>query len=345
MTATIKDVAKLAGVSFKTVSRVINREPSVGDELRTRVWAAIEELNYQPNLSARQLRGAASFIAFIYDNPNSHYVIEMQHGLLEECQRQGFELLIHPLPADTADIVDELLQLAANGHIAGLVLTPPFSESGALVNALQKHGISHVRILSGEGDSESDPGSPCVMVDDYHAAYDITHYLLGLGHRRIAFLGGDAEHASSENRLEGYRAALADSAVEEQPELILPGEYTFDSGSERTGKLISLPQSPTAIFACNDEIAAGALFAARIKQVAVPQALSIIGFEDSPFSRQSWPKLTTAHQPNAEIANSAARLLIEDIRSQRQGEEDTAKRDKAFKPELVVRDSTCPAPT
>ncbi len=95
--ATIKDVAKLAGVSFKTVSRVINREPSVGEELQERVWAAIKELDYQPNLSARQLRGAASFIAFIYDNPNSHYVIDMQHGILSECREQGFELLIHPV--------------------------------------------------------------------------------------------------------------------------------------------------------------------------------------------------------------------------------------------------------
>jgi LacI family transcriptional regulator len=342
MKATIKDVAKLAGVSFKTVSRVINREPSVGKELRDRVWAAIEELNYQPNLSARQLRGAASFIAFIYDNPNSHYVIEMQHGLLAECQRQGFELLIHPLSANAGDFVEELLQLAENGHIAGLVLTPPFSESQVLIAALEERKVSHVRILSGE--SECACNSPCVLVDDYHAAYDITHYLLGLGHRRIAFLGGDAEHASSEKRLEGYRAALVDSGIEEETELVVPGEYTFDSGSDRTGQLLTLPQPPTAIFACNDEIAAGALFAARIKQVAVPQAMSIIGFEDSPFSRQSWPKLTTAHQPNTEIANSAAKLLINAIRSTRQGEEEQTSSHVAFKPELVLRDSTCPAP-
>lgn len=343
MNATIKDVAKLAGVSFKTVSRVINREPSVGEALQAKVWAAIEELNYQPNLSARQLRGAASFIAFIYDNPNSHYVIEMQHGILEECKRQGFELLIHPTDSTDANYVTELRQLVSNGHVAGLVLTPPFSESDVLIEALESRGMRHVRILSGGGDCEN--RGPCVLIDDYHAAYDITQYLLGLGHRDIAFLGGHEEHdSSSEKRLDGYLAALRDAGLPRREDLILPGSYSFDSGSERTTRLLGLEEAPSAIFACNDEIAAGALFAARIQQVAVPQQLSIIGFEDSPFSRQSWPKLTTAHQPNSEIAAGAARILIESIRSSRHGDDELAPAKLEFKPELVVRDSTCPAP-
>jgi LacI family transcriptional regulator, galactose operon repressor len=341
MKATIKDVAKLAGVSFKTVSRVINREPSVGEALQAKVWAAIEELGYQPNLSARQLRGAASFIAFIYDNPNSHYVIEMQHGILEECKRQGFELLIHPTDSTDADYINELRQLVSNGHVAGLVLTPPFSESEELIEALASRDMRHVRILSGGKDTVAK--GPCVLIDDYHAAYDITHYLAGLGHRHIAFLGGHEEHdSSSEKRLEGYLAALKDAGLSGREELILPGSYNFDSGSERTTRLLALPQPPSALFACNDEIAAGALFAARIKQVAVPQQLSIIGFEDSPFSRQTWPKLTTAHQPNSKIAAGAARILIESIRSDRQGADDTSPTMLEFKPELIVRDSTCP---
>ncbi|RLQ21326.1 LacI family DNA-binding transcriptional regulator [Seongchinamella sediminis] len=343
MKATIKDVAKLAGVSFKTVSRVINREPSVGEDLQAKVWAAIEELNYQPNLSARQLRGAASFIAFIYDNPNSHYVIEMQHGILEECKRQGFELLIHPTDSGDGNYVDELRQLVSNGHVAGLVLTPPFSESARLIEALESRGMSHVRILSGGGDSEGK--GPRVLIDDYHAAYDITRYLVELGHRDIAFLGGHEEHdSSSEQRLKGYLAALADAGLPRRDELILPGSYNFDSGSERTSRLLGLDSTPSAIFACNDEIAAGALFAARIRQVAVPQQLSIVGFEDSPFSRQTWPKLTTAHQPNSEIAAAAARVLIESIRAARHGSDEPPGASLEFKPELVIRDSTCPAP-
>ncbi len=341
MKATIKDVAKQAGVSFKTVSRVINREPSVSEELQERVWKAIEELNYQPNMSARQLRGASSFIAFIYDNPNSHYVIEMQHGILAECKRNGFELLIHPVAAEDTAVVDELLQVANNSHVAGLVLTPPFSESREVIDALTAKSVPFVRIIA--GDPEPDGLGPRVYVDDYRAAYKITQYLIGLGHREIGFLGGEEEHRSSVERLEGYKAALAANDIEPEEQFIVPGQYNFDSGAERSRQLLARGERPTAIFACNDEIAAGALFAARIKHVPVPQQLSIVGFEDSPFSRQSWPKLTTAHQPNGDIAASAARLLIESIRSTRRGGEDMPKH-LGFKPELVVRDSTCPAP-
>src|SRR6188768_4366163 len=107
MKATIKDVAKLAGVSFKTVSRVINKEESVGQELQDKVTQAIKELNYRPNLSARLLRGTASSIGFIYDNPNSNYVIDMQRGILNECHRQGYELVIHPCDAKSNRVTDE----------------------------------------------------------------------------------------------------------------------------------------------------------------------------------------------------------------------------------------------
>jgi LacI family transcriptional regulator, galactose operon repressor len=363
MTATIKDVAKLAGVSFKTVSRVINREPSVGEALQEKVWAAIKELHYQPNLSARQLRGAPSFIAFIYDNPNSHYVIEMQHGLLAECRAQGYELLIHPTNARSDSVIDELEQLLSNGHIAGLVLTPPFSESPELIEALRSRQRQFVRIVSGsaapapggpapDGPEPGDPEpgdpepcdlertEPCVYVDDYQAAFEITDYLASLGHRAIAFLGGEDSHRSSVERRRGYQAALEQRGIPGDEGLIVPGEFTFDSGAERTRRLLAGSRRPTAIFAANDEIAAGALFAARLAGVAVPQELSIVGFEDSPFSRQTWPKLTTAHQPNTAIARCAASHLIASIRAARNGAPAQALPDNGFRPQLVVRDST-----
>ncbi|MEH6519481.1 MAG: LacI family DNA-binding transcriptional regulator [Halioglobus sp.] len=342
MKATIKDVAKLAGVSFKTVSRVINREPSVGEELKAKVWEAVEELNYQPNLSARQMRGGASFIAFIYDNPNSHYVIDMQHGILGECKKQGYELLIHPSDSRSDDVVEELERLASNSHIAGLVLTPPFSESEELIQSLLAKQVSFVRILSGS--SGPDTLSPCVFVDDFQAAYDITDYLIRLGHRDIGFLGGEEAHRSSMERLKGYRAALMHHDIAVDDSLILPGDYNFESGTSRTEQLFQRQPRPTAIFACNDEIAAGALFAARINEVAVPQELSIAGFEDSPFSRQTWPKLTTAHQPNTSIAECAANMLIHAVREAKQAQNCEALPSSGFSPKLVARDSTGPAP-
>src|SRR5690606_2559056 len=202
MKATIKDVAKLAGVSFKTVSRVINREASVNPELQERVLKAVKELNYQPNLSARLLRGTASSIGFIYDNPNSNYVIEMQKGILGECRRQGYELVIHPCDAKADDLIDEILGMVDRSRVGGLVLAPAMSETPEVLNALNKLKIKFVRVLSGT--QPPDDKAPCVFVDDRTAAYRITQYLIDLGHKAIAFLGGEAAHKSSGERYEGY---------------------------------------------------------------------------------------------------------------------------------------------
>lgn len=341
MKATIKDVAKLAGVSFKTVSRVINREPSVGQDLQDKVWAAVKELNYQPNLGARLMRGAASSIGFIYDNPNSNYVIEMQNGILQTCRSEGYELVIHPCDAKSPDILNELNDMLDRSRVGGLVLTPPLSETAEVIDALTAKNIRFVRILSGQ--AAPDTLSPCVFIDDRTAGFDITQYLIDLGHTRIGFLGGDMEHASSGERLEGYKAAMQKNNIPLDEALIVPGEYAFESGIERSKHLLSQPQRPTAIFACNDEIAAGTLFAARILGVSVPQELSIVGFEDSPFSRQAWPKLTTAQQPNNTIAQTAAKLLINAIRAGRETAGEPAC--QGFYPKLVVRDSSCPANT
>jgi LacI family transcriptional regulator len=336
--ATIKDVAKLAGVSFKTVSRVINKESSVGPELQEKVLLAVKALNYQPNLSARLLRGAASSIGFIYDNPNSNYLIDMQRGILGECRRQGYELIIHPCDSKTPDIIDEVLNMVDRSQVGGLVLTPPISEMPEILSALNKRKIPFVRILSGS--QAPDKKSPCIFVDDRTAAYKITQYLIDLGHKSIAFLGGEETHKSNSERLEGYKSALKANKITLDKKLILPGEFSFESGVKRTRLLLASNLKPTAVFACNDEIAAGTLFAARIQGVDVPHQLSIVGFEDSPFSRQAWPNLTTAQQPNSVIAERATALLIDTIRKNGKDVE-----SEGFYPQLIVRDSTCPAPT
>lgn len=331
--ATIKDVAKLAGVSFKTVSRVINKEGTVGQELQDKVMLAVKALNYQPNLSARLLRGAAASIGFIYDNPNSSYVIDMQKGILGECRRQGYELVIHPCNAKADDIIDELLNMVDRSQVGGLVLTPPMSEMPDVLSALSKREIPFVRILSGA--QPPDKKGPCIFIDDRTAAHKITQYLIDLGHTAIAFLGGEETHKSSGECLEGYKAALKANKIALAKNLILPGEYSFESGVKRMRKLLGSHLKATAVFACNDAIAAGTLFAAHAQGVAVPQQLSIVGFEDSPISRQVWPNLTTAQQPNSKIAERATNLLIDTIRNR-------AVESEGFYAELIVRDSTCP---
>ncbi len=334
MKATINDVAKHAGVSIKTVSRVMNNEPSVREATKEKVMASVVELDYQPNLAARNLAGTKSYsIAFIYDNPNAYYVIDMQNGILKACKSKGYELVIHPCNAQSKNILDEITLMVKMSRIAGIVLTPPFSENPEFVAHLANLDVKVVRIMSGE--IAPDELSPCVMVNDHKAAFDITEHLIGLGHKRVAFLAGGKAHNSSAERFNGYKEAMQANGLEVDESLVVDGEYSFESGVEGAKQLMSLTNKPTAIFSCNDEIAAGALFAARLMNIEIPQQLSIAGFENSPFSRQTWPKLTTANQPTAQIAENAANLLIAETKKQNQ-----QVMVEQFTPELVVRDST-----
>jgi len=338
MKATINDVAKQAGVSIKTVSRVINNETSVRQLTREKVQLAVDELNYQPNLSARNLAGTKSYsVAYIYDNPNAYYIIDMQEGILSACKQQGFELLIHPCDSKSMSVTDEVVNMVKQARIAGLILTPPLSEMPEFVKSLVALDVKVVRIMS--GDVAPDELSPCVMVNDREAAQTITQHLIDLGHKDIGFLAGDAEHMSTIERYKGYRRALKASNIEFNKSLVIEGDYSFDSGVNGAKKLMSgkstSANQPTAIFSCNDEIAAGALFAARLMNISIPEQLSIVGFENSPFSRQTWPKLTTADQPNNQIAEDAANLLISQVRKQK-----NQPTISQYVPELIIRDST-----
>ncbi|HEU5399376.1 MAG TPA: LacI family DNA-binding transcriptional regulator [Gammaproteobacteria bacterium] len=334
--ATIKDVARRAQVSIKTVSRVINHEAAVRQDTRARVQKAIEELKYRPDLSARSLRGAKAYaIGLVYDNPNAHYIIGMQQGVLSVCRELGFGLQIHPCDYSAPGLARELIELVQRAHLAGLVLAPPMSEHMPLIRTLAEHKIPLVRIISATEDPKD--GYACVFVDDRDAAYDITEHLIQLGHTRIGFLWGGKKHRSSPERFKGYEDALNDYGIEIDKKLIVAGDYSFDDGFRGARTLLALKDRPTAIFGSNDEIAAGVLAAARTAGLNVPYDLSIAGFEDSPFSRQSWPALTTARQATKTVARHAARLLIAQLRGDAE-----SLRNEGFSPELVVRGSTAP---
>ena len=176
------------------------------------------------------------------------------------------------------------------------------------------------------------------MVNDQASAVAVTQHLIDLGHRNIGFLNGGSEYMSSCQRLSGYKQALAENHINLDEKLIIAGDGSFESGVQGANKLLTACTKPTAIFACNDEMAAGALFAARVLNINIPEQLSIVGFEDSPFSRQTWPKLTTAHQPNQTIAQQAAALLIAATRAQV-----LPDINHSFVPQLVVRDSSAAA--
>ncbi|QIR15193.1 LacI family DNA-binding transcriptional regulator [Shewanella aestuarii] len=333
MKVTINDVAKYAGVSIKTVSRVTNKEPSVKQATIDKVNQAIAALNYQPNVAARNLASTSSYvIGFIYDNPNAYYIIDMQNGILSACKEKGFELLIHPCNAKSTTICDELTTMVQHSRLAGLVLTPPMSENPAILAALDRINANYVRIIA--GDEITNNNGLTVLVNDRHGAVEITQHLIDLGHKHIGFLSGDQQHESTKERLQGFKHALSNNNLDVHQEWILDGKYSFDSGVEGANKLIAMKNRPSAIVACNDEIAAGALFAARLSGLDIPTDLSIVGFEDSPFSRQTWPKLTTVHQPNIEIAQIATELLIARRR------EKNSTNMKVFTPRPVIRDSS-----
>ena len=234
-------------------------------------------------------------------------------------------------------LVEDIIDTIKHARVAGLVLTPPFSEQPEFVKRITALDIKVVRIMS--GDVAPDELSPCVMVNDRDAAQTITQHLVDLGHKKIAFIAGGAEHMSTIERYKGYRRALKANNIEYNKDWVIEGEYSFESGVNGAKQLMSTTlkpeQHPSAIFSCNDEIAAGALFAARLMNINIPEQLSITGFENSPFSRQTWPKLTTANQPNKQIAHDASSLLISQIRKQK-----VEKTTSQYIPQLVVRDST-----
>ncbi|HET7161832.1 MAG TPA: LacI family DNA-binding transcriptional regulator [Rhodanobacteraceae bacterium] len=331
---TLDDVAAEAGVSAKTVSRVVNHERSVRPETRQRVLSAIERLDYRPNLLARGLSGSHAYtIGLAYDNPNAYYIIAMQQGALTACDALNFGLQMRPCDSRAPGLAEDLRDFVHRSRISGLVLTTPVSERAVTLRRLATYRIPFVRIISAA--REPHDGIPCVYVDDRDAAHAITTHLLKLGHVRIGFLRGGKWHHASAERLRGYQDALRDYGVPLRKELMIDGDYVFDDGFRGARRLFSLAQPPTAIFGCNDEIAAGALAAAQSTGLHVPYDVSIAGFEDSPFSRHSWPPLTTARQRADVIVERATRMLIARIRGENVDNE-------GFSPELVERGSTAP---
>ena len=329
---TIKEVSKIAGVSFKTVSRVLNNERHVSDATRRRVEEAVAQLNFRPSHAARTLAGRRSFsIALLYDNPSPYYVYHVQHGAQQRCVELGYRLLHQPCDSRADDFVPNVMALIDETHLDGLILSPPVSEAAGLLDALDKRGIPYVRIAPGAG---SDRGLG-VAIDDVGAARELTDHLLDHGHRSIAFIEGPQRHVSARERLAGYRAALDARGVKVEPTLIVQGDYSFASGREAGRALLDRPVPPTAIFASNDDMAAGALAAAHALKIAVPEELSIVGFDDSDLASAVWPPLTTIRQPAHDLGYAAADLLLGD-----RADAERVTLDHV----LVARASTGPAP-
>ena len=330
---TITDVAKAAGVAIKTVSRVLNNEPRVRPATRERVMAAVKALNYYPSLSARGLAGRRScLIGLVYENPSPNYIMDVQNGAMARCREERFQLIMHHYNGRGADLATDIGRLVDQTHIDGLVLTPPLSSSKELIQALDARKLPFVRIAPNRLRHDS----PFVDVDDMAAAQEMTEYLIGIGHRRIGFIVGNPDHYASGRRHEGYKAALKRHGIEYRDDYVKQGYFVFDSGLESGAALMSMPEPPTAIFASNDDMAAGVLMAAHQQGVKVPEQLSVAGFDDAQIARLVWPRLTTVFQPAYDLAYSATDMLLQLLKSPRQG------KSRMFAYRLICRDSTGP---
>jgi LacI family transcriptional regulator len=340
--ATIDDVADLAGVSIKTVSRVVNNEPNVRDATRARVEHAIAQLNYRPNLSARNLASdLARVIALIYDDPSAYeipsagYVIRMQVGVLAACRKADYRLLIHPCTYRGESIDAELKAMIDHARPQGIVLAAPLSNMPRIVRAIVETGTPLVNLSPGTlgGKQYS------VATNDREIAAELTRYLASLGHRRIAFIKGHPSHKAVGNRYLGYRDGLKQAGLDFTDRLVEDGDNSFGSGEAAGGRLLRLEDPPTAIFAANDDMAAGVIRAARLLGVSIPGQLSVAGCDDISLARQLCPTLTTIRQPLARMAEHAAQVLIDHA-----GKDSLPPGARIVPATINVRESTGPAP-
>lgn len=336
--ATIHDVAKKAGVSFKTVSRVLNNEANVRPATQEKVRRAIKALEYSPSMAARTLAGSRSFlIGLLYDTPSSFYTHSMQMGALEKCREAGFHLILEKCSSDARDAASSIVGSINQTRMDGVILTPPVSDNVSVRDALIKQKIPQVLVSP----PRPEPGISCVNFDNRQAAFDIMTYLISLGHKRIGFIKGHPRHGAARLRLLGYQDALRSNGIEPTETFIKDGNFRFQSGFEAAEQLLRLKVAPTAIFAANDEMAAGVIAAARHLGVSVPQDLSVAGFDDVPYATITWPALTTIRQPITEMGAAAAGLLLEHI--QFKGDRALeATRSISFRHELKIRGSTGP---
>lgn len=332
---TIVEVAERAGVSIKTVSRVVNREANVRASTREKVEAAIAELGYRPNPSARGLAANRSWsIGLLYESPREFgYVRNVLDGVLAACEREGYSLLMRPCSATPDRAAIE--RFVAQTRIDGAVLTSPICDDEAIIELLRDQGIPIAR-LAPASTLEDALSAQC---DDEQAAFELTEYLLSLGHRRIGFIKGHPAHASSRERLAGYTRALRAHGVARDRRLVRQGYFEFESGKRGAEALLRLAEPPTAIFASNDEMAAAVVFVARKLGITVPEQLSVVGFDDSMVAERTWPPLTTVRQPVVAMADALTERLVRRLRGNDLGDEEI---DARYGCELIVRDSTGP---
>ncbi len=336
--ATVVDVAKLAGVSIKTVSRVLNREPSVRKSTLEKVEQAMKDLNYQPNSSGRRLASNRTYlVGLIFDNTkfNSGYINNIQNGALVSCREEHYDLLLYPFKKDDPDLCEQLEKLVTEPRVDGVMLVPPISDRPDVRDMMEKLQTPFVD-FSRKSVEDSDW---TICTNDREISAEMVVRLARLGHERIAFVKGDPEHCATQNRYTGYLDGMREAGLKVLKSLVAEGNLTYESGIDATLRFLRAKAPPTAIFCANDQTAAGAMKVIHEKGLSIPSDISIVGFDDVPLASQLWPPLTTIRQPLFRMSKLAGKLLIMRLRGQAPD-----GLDRVVKSEIIVRDSMGPAP-
>ncbi|TJY39796.1 LacI family transcriptional regulator [Cohnella pontilimi] len=332
MKPTIYDVARRAGVSIATVSKVINRNGKISERTREKIVHIMAEMDYFPNLVASALSSKkTNMLGLLLPDISNPYFAEMSRHM----EDRAFELGYHIVICNTDNRIDkesDYLTFLQQKGVDGILLATGAAHPQSL-ETLSEKKLPIVLI------AREVPQLPVntVLVDDFRGGYAATEHLLQNGHRDIAIIVESIDLASSRERLQGYRAALAEQRCPYREDRVVVSDFSIRAGMEAAGMLLDGPRQPTAIFACNDLLAIGTVQAARSRGLQVPEQLSVVGFDDTFLATVIDPALTTVGQPIREIARQAVDLL----HRQMTGEEQ-AKQRIVLLPELVVRNSTSP---
>ncbi|HEX7026470.1 MAG TPA: LacI family DNA-binding transcriptional regulator [Gammaproteobacteria bacterium] len=334
---TLQQVAELAGVSAMTVSRALNNDAHITPATRERVIQAASALQYHPNLSARRLAAARSFIiGLLYDDPTTGYFSELLIGSLNKSHAAGYHLVIEPFTSEYKD-VDNLKDRINHLNLDGVIIPERVGTHKPVTEILKKLGLPLVRVAP----PTTENNSPCVFIDNQKAAFEMTEYLISLGHTNIGFIKGHALETSAILRFQGYKNALLKHGLPFSKKNVMQGDFSYKSGLKCSQKLLSLRYRPTAVFASNDYMAAAVITTAHIKGLRIPENLSVAGFDDIPFASTTEPQLTTVNQPVAAMGAAAVGLLV-DIINDSSLMETSAAIYKQLDYKIVIRGSTAP---
>ncbi|MEX2126346.1 MAG: LacI family DNA-binding transcriptional regulator [Woeseia sp.] len=332
---TISDIARLANVSKKTVSRVINHSGLVREETRDKIMRVVDKHGYTPDPQARALALRRSYlIALISNQPNPQYIVDIQQGILEAMTGTSYQLVVRPCDRSVPTLHDDICEIVTHQKFFGVILTPSISEDDELIGRLRQIECPYVRIAAVSLDTPDN----MIETHDYVGAAEAARHIAALGHTRIAHIHGPDSFLSAAERLRGFKVGLAEYGLRIDPRYLLAGGYTFDSGMECGAQLLALAARPTAVFAGNDEMAVGVYQAARRAGLRIPEDLSIVGFDDSPIATRIWPTLTTVRLPIVHMGRIAAQLLISN--HDRLAMEPPGA--TSVMPSLLVRNSTAP---